>query len=198
MGAPPEALAKLLELRADVHGNPGGSPPIAFLAFWGNSNPNLIESAEVMLAHKAKVNCVFEPEGIWRSIELACRAYTCCSRKPPGIVHMFSNFSTNSLGFSAMYGCEDLTVFLLEARADTEIRNHRGLRPVDIAKTHAVKQLIADSLLLEQIFSVLFSFLPLRRAVTVSARSLLYRAGQAEDPPQHYQYLSDTLRNESM
>ena len=58
-----------------------------------------------------------------------------------------------------MYGCEDLTVFLLEARADTEIRNHRGLRPVDIAKTHAVKQLIADSLLLEPIFlCVVFVF----------------------------------------
>ncbi|CAE7334730.1 unnamed protein product [Symbiodinium sp. CCMP2592] len=142
--AEPETLAKILELRADPNGDPDGSQPLAMLGVWGNSNIYLIESAQLLLRKKADVNKVFETVGIWRIIELGCRAYGLFSRKPPMMVKVFGNFTTNCLGWAAMYGCEDLAVFLLQARADTEVRNHRGLRPIDLSKTAFMRRLIAE------------------------------------------------------
>ena len=120
-GVPLQALAKLLELRADLngfHGQLGGSPPLGFLAHAGNSNAELIELARLLLDKKADINRVYQTEGIWQVHFF--------SKDPPAIVRLFSNMTTTLLGFCAMFGCEDLAVLLLQATADPEIRNSRG------------------------------------------------------------------------
>ena len=144
-GAPMPAIAKLLELRAEPnghHGLKGGSAPLGFLSVFGNADPELVQKAQLLLDWKADIDRVHEPEGIWRTIELICRAYS-LARPPPFAVHVFANMSTSPLGMCCLYGCEDLAIFLLQARADPEVRNHRKLRPIDLAKTQKLRRIMA-------------------------------------------------------
>ena len=141
-GAPMAAIARLLELRAEPnghHGKKGGSAPLGFLSVFGNADPELVQKAQLLLDWKADINRKHEPEGIWRAIELACRAYS-IARPPPFAVHVFANMSTSPLGMSCLYGCEDLALFLLEAKADPELLNHRKLRPIDLAKSEKLRR----------------------------------------------------------
>ena len=145
-GVPAETLAKLLELKADPNGAKRGGgaswPPLGVLCYSGPASRDLVESAQVLLDYKADVNQRCQPEDFGRFLELTCRLYRCCSRKPPAMVEQTSNVSSTALGFSAMFDCEDLAIFLLRARADPEIRNNRGLRPVDVAVGQSMQQLL--------------------------------------------------------
>ena len=153
LGAPANALAMLLALRADPNGGTGGAatiPPLGLLATEA-ANGNMFELAQLLLDKKANVNQRCEPEGVCRMLELAARGVQLCSRGEPGLpVRVFSNMSTTALGFCALYDRVELADFLLQARADPEIRNHRGLRPIDLALSERMRQ----TLMLPRSFSI--------------------------------------------
>ena len=139
--APCEVLAKLLELRADVT----SSSPFFSVAFAGGSN-NSLNSARMLLGSKADVNQRQLVVGIERKIELAARAYCLCCREPPILAKFFANISTTPLGYAAMFNNEDFLIFLLCARADPEIKNNRNLRPIDLASSERIRQLLRERL----------------------------------------------------
>lgn len=147
LGAPCEVLGKLLELRADVHGGKGGlasASPLHHIAYSGDSG-NDLRSAQLLLRSRADINQVLRPEGIVRSIELMSRLYSwCCRREANLLVSVASNISTTPLGWCAIFDNEGTLAFLLRARADPEIANNRGLRPIDFARSERIRRILQD------------------------------------------------------
>ncbi|CAE7255530.1 unnamed protein product [Symbiodinium natans] len=94
--SPVEVTAKLLELRADVRGGRGGmasASPLHLVAYSGDSK-NDLRNAQLLLDHKADLNQVVQPEGLWRMLGLMCRAYVRCRSDASSIVKFFSHAST--------------------------------------------------------------------------------------------------------
>ena len=146
-GAPCQVLTRLLELRADVHGGRGGlssASPLHNLAY-GVDYRDVFTSAQLLLKSRADINQVCQPEGMMRSFELAARAYAHCGQTS-NLIHAFRNISTTPLGWCAIFGNEDLLIILLSARADPLIRNNRGLRPIDIARSEKIRRVLQDPL----------------------------------------------------
>ena len=146
VGAPCEVVARLLELRADVHGGSGGlagQSPLHSIAFSGDSSNDLM-NAQLLLQKAADVNQSCQPQGVFRVLELMTRAYSQCVRKPGAVVRVTSNQSTTALGSCALLNNEGLLVFLLRARADPEIRNNRGLRAIDMTSSQRIRAILTQ------------------------------------------------------
>eukprot|EP00438_Fugacium_kawagutii_P030361 Skav223244 [mRNA] locus=scaffold2231:432416:433837:+ [translate_table: standard] len=136
--APCEVLQALLELRANVLGGSGGfasmSPLHALSHNTVSAEPgNELKSAQLLMEHRADVNQVLQPEGLMKSVELMTRAYCRLASQPSGIMRLMRDASATPLGWAVICDNERMTTFLLHARADPEIRNNRGLRPIDFA-----------------------------------------------------------------
>ncbi|CAK9099320.1 Ankyrin-2 (ANK-2) (Ankyrin-B) (Brain ankyrin) (Non-erythroid ankyrin) [Durusdinium trenchii] len=143
-GAPCEVLATLLELRADVTGGRGGfasASPLHFIAFCGDS-PNELRSAQLLLESRADMNQVCQPEGLLaRSVQWISQAYSKCCSKPSAVVRWLRDVSSTPLGWCVTFENEDYLAFLLRAGADPEVRNSRGLRPIDMGSRCAFAHL---------------------------------------------------------
>ena len=124
-------------------GRGGSIPALGMLATAAAAGHEVLGSAQLLLDYKADVNQRCQPEDIARFIELMCRAYGFCKRDPPVIVKLLSDVSTTALGSCALNDAVELAKFLLHARADATIRNNRGLRPVDLAVSQQMRQLLS-------------------------------------------------------
>eukprot|EP00438_Fugacium_kawagutii_P012926 Skav226149 [mRNA] locus=scaffold1065:326540:328851:- [translate_table: standard] len=129
--APCEVVARIIELKADMR-----------------DSKNTLKIAQLLLESCANINQVCQPEGICRSIELMMRAYSqCCSLRgieTGAAVNFFKDSSTTPLGWCVIMESEGLLAFLLRARADPEIRNNRGLRPLDFARSDRIRAVLND------------------------------------------------------
>eukprot|EP00438_Fugacium_kawagutii_P003408 Skav225512 [mRNA] locus=scaffold1721:401744:403008:- [translate_table: standard] len=150
MGAPCKVIAHIIKLKANVHGGLGGcasASPLHSLACAGDSE-NTLKTAQLLLESRANINQVCQPEGMCRSIELMCRAYgQFCGIKGTeagAVVRHLGNVSTTPLGWCVLLENEGLLTFLLRARADPEIRNNRGLRPMDFARSDRILIILKD------------------------------------------------------
>ena len=145
VSAPREVLLRLLELRADVSGGQGGlatGSPLQNVAFSGDSE-NDLRNAELLLESRADINQVCQPQGIMRSLELMARAMSACTLgEESRMLKWFSNLSTTPLGWCALFDNEGLLIFLLSKGADPEIRNNRGLRPIDMASSERIREIL--------------------------------------------------------
>ena len=141
--APYEVLAQLLDKGAAVNGGSGGlasASPLHMLAL-GEAN---LESAELLLEHKADINQVCQPQGLAKSMELIYRLYNQFSTKPTIILRYLRDLSTTPLGFCAILGNEALLTFLLRARADVEIKNNRGLTAMELARSEQIREILRN------------------------------------------------------
>lgn len=65
------------------------------------------------------------------------------------------DLSATPVGCCALYDNERMLVFLLRAGADKEIKNNRGKRPVDVARTERIRLILEDpSALAQAIYSL--------------------------------------------
>eukprot|EP00438_Fugacium_kawagutii_P023289 Skav226226 [mRNA] locus=scaffold1218:235260:238867:- [translate_table: standard] len=144
-GAPCEVVTRMIELQANVHGGGQGlASPLHSLAYAGDSK-NTLQIAQILLENRANINRAYQPEGIPRTIELICRAYGRLPGVEAGtVVNFFREMSTTPLGWCVMMENEGLQIFLLRARADPEIRNSRGLRPIDFARSERIRAILED------------------------------------------------------
>ena len=146
LGAPSEVISRLLELRADVQGGMGriaSASPLHTIALNGDS-PNDLRTAQLLVESRADVNQIPRLEGAWRILELIFRACDRCSSEPTILLRFLSNCSATPLGWCVVSDNEGLLVFLLRARADPEVRNYRGLRPIDIARSERIRAIIRN------------------------------------------------------
>eukprot|EP00438_Fugacium_kawagutii_P003795 Skav211108 [mRNA] locus=scaffold3323:78052:82362:- [translate_table: standard] len=152
MGAPCEVVARIIELRADVRGGRGGlgsvSPLHNLATTAAGDSENTLKTAQLLLESGANINQLCQAEGPCRSLELMCRAYGQCCRlrraEAPAAVRAFIDISTTPLGWCVLLEAEGLLTFLLRARADPEIKNNRGLRPIDFARSDHVRAILKD------------------------------------------------------
>eukprot|EP00438_Fugacium_kawagutii_P025178 Skav201050 [mRNA] locus=scaffold215:53956:60637:- [translate_table: standard] len=121
--------------------------PLHILAGHGDSR-NTLEVAQLLLESRANINQVCQAEGICRSMELIFRAYGQFCRikgtEAGAVVRFSRDISTNPLGWCVLLENEGLLTFLLRARADPEIRNNRGLRPIDFASSDRIQAILKD------------------------------------------------------
>ena len=146
-GAPSEVLTRLLQLRADVRGGRGGNAsasPLHLVALSGGSC-NDLRNARLLLEARADMNQRCEPEGLMRLLEVIARGLSpLMMGRAPGIVSFCSDMSATPLGWCAFLDNEPLLSFLLRARASVELRNHRGLRPLDMASSTRIAALLRE------------------------------------------------------
>ena len=146
VAAPFEVHQKLLDLRADVSGGRGGIgdlSPLCALAFSGDSPANL-ESALLLLDRRADINHVCRPQGIFKVFELLTRACCWFRCEPYELAMVFSNITSTPLGCCSMLDNEGLLTLLLSASADPEIKNSRGYRPIDLARSDRIRDIFQD------------------------------------------------------
>ena len=146
-GAPYEVVERLLQLRADVNGGRGGlasQSPLHNVAFCGDSLDDF-RRVKLLLEYEANINQFCEPEGIFRSIEKIARTCSRCLKSPSALVRCNCNLSTSPLGWCALLGNELMLTYLLQARADPELTNKQGLRPIDLANTDRFRALFEDT-----------------------------------------------------
>ena len=124
-------------------GSIASASPLHTIALSGDS-PNDLRTARLLMERRADVNQIPRPEGGWRILELISRAYDFCTDKPIVLLKFLSNCSATPLGWCVVADNEGLLIFLLQARADPEIRNHRGLRPIDIARSQRIRAIFRD------------------------------------------------------
>eukprot|EP00438_Fugacium_kawagutii_P031248 Skav211079 [mRNA] locus=scaffold314:327872:328300:- [translate_table: standard] len=109
---------------------------------------NTLKTAQLLLESRANVNQVCQPEGICRSMELMGRAYDQFCRvkgvEAGAAVNWLANISTTPVGWSIIMENEGLLTLLLRARADPEIRNNRGFRPIDFARSDRIVTILKD------------------------------------------------------
>eukprot|EP00438_Fugacium_kawagutii_P032703 Skav204477 [mRNA] locus=scaffold5533:160941:161402:- [translate_table: standard] len=110
---------------------------------------NTLKTAQLLLECRANIDQVCQPEGIiCRSIELAFRARSqICSLQgiEAGAVVRFSrDISTTPVGWCVLMENEGLLTLLLHARADPNIRNNRGLRPIDFARSDRIRTILKE------------------------------------------------------
>lgn len=116
--------------------------PLHTVAFSGDSK-NDLKNAQLLLDCRADINQSCQPEGRMRTLELMARVHNRFIRtKPSNMMRIVSNMSTTPLGWCALFDNEGLLAFLLSKRADPEIRNNRGLRPIDLARSERMKALL--------------------------------------------------------
>ena len=112
----------------------------------GDDSKNTLNTAQLLLESGANINQVCQAEGICRSIERVSRACgQCCGLKgmeAPAAVSYLGNITTTPLGWCVLLEAEELLTFLLRARADPEIRNNRGLRPIDFARSDGIRTIL--------------------------------------------------------
>ena len=117
---------------------------------------NDLRSAQLLLENRADINQVVKPQGVMKMFELIYRAYGCCCRSEPSIIaRAMMDLSTTPVGCCALYDNERLLIFLLRAGADKEIKNNRGKRAVDIARSENLRAILQDpSSLTQAIYSL--------------------------------------------
>eukprot|EP00438_Fugacium_kawagutii_P022739 Skav234321 [mRNA] locus=scaffold3847:74899:77434:- [translate_table: standard] len=150
LGAPCEVVARIIELKADVHGGRAGlgsASPLHSVADAGDSR-NRLKTAQLLLESRANINQVCRAEGFYRGIELMLRAYGQFCRirgtEAGAGVRFLMDHSTTPLGWCVLLEDEEVLTFLLRARADPEIRNNRGLRPIDFARSDRLRTILKD------------------------------------------------------
>ncbi|CAK8985614.1 unnamed protein product [Durusdinium trenchii] len=142
-GAEPEAIRKLVELKADV--NPRGVSPWNNVAMLFQGNPHGLETAQTLVDLKADVNRPNDNFLFMAGLTYFCRAYEMCSKDPPAAVSVFANSTSSPLGSAAIFGQTELVEFLLQARADANQRNARGLSPLDLARNTHTREVLQQS-----------------------------------------------------
>eukprot|EP00438_Fugacium_kawagutii_P006096 Skav213789 [mRNA] locus=scaffold1122:78140:80335:- [translate_table: standard] len=150
-GAPCEVVTRMIELRANIGAGRGGFAsisPLHSLAYAIGDSDNTLKTAQLLLESRANINQLCQAEGMCRSIELMCRAYgQCCwlhCGQAGAALRFLGNVTTTPLGWSVLMENEGLLTFLLRARADPEIRNNRGLRPIDFARCDRIQAILKD------------------------------------------------------
>ena len=137
--APLPVIAKLLELRANVNGGEAGTggagnvSPLGLLSFGFEENPDLIETAQLLLDKRANVNQVAQLQGLPRIMELTSRAVASYRRNSSEFVKCTSAWGSSPLGYCVVMECEELLAFLLHARADPRLPKSRGRSALDFA-----------------------------------------------------------------
>ena len=152
--APIAVVSKLLEYGARVNppavGGFGTAHPFAHLALTAAVNPHCLEVARLLVGAKCDINQQCLASGLWHFVELVSRAYL---RLDPGampsnrcrvLASVFAEWTTTPLGFACMFGSEQLVCFLLEARADSGIRNSRGHTAFQLAQGGNVLKVIEE------------------------------------------------------
>ena len=139
LNAPSEVLARLLELRADIT-----VPALANLAYASFSS-NSRCSAQLLLDGRADINQRVRVDGL---IGLLCQSaaqlWLRAFKDAPDVLKVVANADSTPLGYCAMFENQDLLVFLLAARADPEISNSRSLRPIDLANSEIIRDILRD------------------------------------------------------
>ncbi|CAK9064662.1 unnamed protein product [Durusdinium trenchii] len=148
--SPPEVIAKLLQSRASPNA-PGrssglGMSPLSFLAITANSNPHALPIAQLLVAATADLNAQVRCGGIFRALELLSRAYLQIATPRSVLMMAMAEQSTTPLGFACLFDCQQLVNFLLDARADAEVRNSRGHRPIDLVQSQEIAQVLREHL----------------------------------------------------
>eukprot|EP00434_Breviolum_minutum_P018830 symbB.v1.2.016609.t1/scaffold1266.1/size127780/4 len=142
----PEAIAKLLECRADptgpTKGGLGTTNALAFCAFNAASNPHALEVAKLLVKAKTDVNQQCQPGGILKCAEVGCRTYMQFAKPKSTLIMFMAEVTTTPLGFACLAGCSEYVEFLLQARADMNIKNARGHTPLQLAQRQAVKDVL--------------------------------------------------------
>ncbi|CAE7266858.1 unnamed protein product [Symbiodinium necroappetens] len=116
--APLPVIAKLLELRANVNGGEAGTggagnvSPLGLLSFGFEENPDLIETAQLLLDKRANVNQVAQLQGLPRIMELTSRAVASYRRNSSEFVKCTSAWGSSPLGYCVVMECEELLAFL--------------------------------------------------------------------------------------
>jgi len=141
----PSVAECLLNRRAAVDPPPVGlgvSPLMSVAQFSGN-----LDTANVLLKHRADPNFQATPTGIPRVAFGACRLANWMGANSL-VIKQFAELSGNTpLGVAAMSGKTQLTKLLLEARADPKIQNMRGHDAADLAHEFAdVLDLLASGI----------------------------------------------------
>lgn len=148
-GAPVEALAKLVEARADVNLCSGGAglPVLAGIAM-SRICPHAVETAELLVKARADVDLRFQPGGPFRALELISRGYAKVTMRKeiPFALKWFGEVTSGStaLGVACFCGNEDMVEFLLLASADPDSRNNRGHTPVQLARHTHTRRVLED------------------------------------------------------
>ncbi|CAE7602263.1 ANK2 [Symbiodinium pilosum] len=156
--APLAVVAKLLELGADVSpptvGGFGTAHPFAHLALTAAVNPHCLEVARLLVAERCDINQQCAAGGMWRLVEWVSRAYLWLESESMSggafsvrcriLASTFAEWTTTPLGFACLFGSEQMVCFLLEARADSELRNARGHTPFQLAQGWNVLKVIQE------------------------------------------------------
>mmetsp|Transcript_43612 Transcript_43612/g.69174 ORF Transcript_43612/g.69174 Transcript_43612/m.69174 type:complete len:615 (+) Transcript_43612:59-1903(+) len=140
LGAPPRAVQKMLDLKAEVNPTEAVVTPLAYLAMFYGQNPWGTETLQLLLRAKADINQCCKP-----APTPAKRCLAACTRRKvvrqPTPFELLGRLGTTPLGVASHFGDEDLVRELLTMKADPQIRNTDGLRPVELAQNHRVKEM---------------------------------------------------------
>ncbi|CAE7372565.1 Fank1 [Symbiodinium sp. CCMP2456] len=156
--APLGVVAKLLEMGAHVNpaavGGFGTAHPFAHLALTSAVNPHCLEVARLLVQAECNINLQCRAGGFWRLVEMASRCYLQLeagalparsrSVRCRVLASVFGEWTTTPLGFACLFGSEQMVHFLLEARADAELRNARGHTAFQLARSCSVLKLIQE------------------------------------------------------
>ncbi|CAE7428044.1 unnamed protein product [Symbiodinium natans] len=141
--APLEVTKKLVELQADVNLS---TTPLSNLALYSRTVPKLaVSTAHVLLQARADVNRPERLVGLFRVLEILGRVQLCFRRRSQ-VSRLFSVYaegSTTPLGWAATSDNATLVEFLLSAKADPDIPNHRGHTPRQLAVDARVRSVFA-------------------------------------------------------
>ncbi|CAE7479088.1 unnamed protein product [Symbiodinium natans] len=134
----PETVKALLDARCDAtHLDDIGASPLNGLALFSRSNSTALETARLLLAHRADVNASTRPSdtlALWSCrlsrVQVAIFGYSNC-RKMARLMASLPGISP--LGCAAMVGNSELVELFLEHGAELS-QNDRGDWPEDLAR----------------------------------------------------------------
>lgn len=137
--APPSAIQRLLELRANP--NPKNSPFGTMATFYAG-NLYAPEVAVLLVNAGADVNQVNHPSVLFAAASKFSRAYCSVAKDPPWAIEYFANCVVGSTPLTAAVVCgePELVEFLLAHRA--EVKNSRGKSILDLARTLEMRSFI--------------------------------------------------------
>lgn len=135
----PQAAAFLLARRADANlANDFGACPLHYCGFDGSA-----EIAESLLKYDADANLACAP------VTLQARLFvrmafirTTLGSASPGMRFVSEAAGCNCIGFSAKTGQVEMCQVLVQAKADVNHRNDRGFSALDLAKQHALSEVL--------------------------------------------------------
>lgn len=112
-----------------------GHTPLHNLAIHSRDNPEVIESAKLLLAYRANVNARVTPSGLAKLGSALAQIYGKVKKKPSRQVqHLAALPGLTPLGVVAWSGHQELAELLLEHHADLSIANEQGFAPLELAR----------------------------------------------------------------